>query len=70
MNAILYTTGCPRCKVLREKLDGKGIPYTVNDSVDEMLSLGITEVPVLSVDGELLPFAEAMARIQSLKTEV
>lgn len=46
--------------MLKEKLDSKGIPYTVNNSVDEMLSLGITEVPVLSVDGKLLPFAKAI----------
>lgn len=60
MNVILYSTGCPRCKVLKQKLDGSGIPYTVSDSVDEMLSLGITQVPILSVDGELLSFTKAI----------
>ncbi len=59
MNVILYSTGCPRCEVLKRKLDVKGVPYTVNSSVDEMLSLGITQVPTLSIDGDLLPFVEA-----------
>lgn len=55
----LYSTGCPKCRVLKHKLDGKSIQYTEETSVDTMLSLGITQVPVLSVDGELLPFAQA-----------
>lgn len=59
MNIVLYSTGCPKCKVLKQKLDSKPIQYTENNSVDEMLALGITQAPVLSVDGKLLPFVEA-----------
>ncbi len=70
MNTILYSTGCPKCKILKQKLDSKGISYTVNDSVKEMLSLGIAQAPVLSVDGKLYSFNEALAVVQSLKTEV
>lgn len=59
MNIVLYSTGCPKCKVLKQKLDSKPIQYTENNSVDEMLALGITQAPVLSVDGKLLTFVEA-----------
>lgn len=59
MEIILYSTGCPKCKVLENKLEEKGIAYTENHAVDEMLSLGIVQVPVLSVDGELLDFQTA-----------
>lgn len=37
----------------------KGIKYTENNSVDEMLSLGISQVPVLSVNNKLLDFSTA-----------
>lgn len=57
---MLYSTGCPRCNVLKKKLNEKGIDYTENNSVDEMVSMGIMEVPVLSVDGKLLDFSEAV----------
>ena len=57
---ILYSTGCPRCKVLEKKLESKGIAYEKNNSVDEMLELGISEVPVLNVYGQLLNFSEAI----------
>lgn len=58
---ILYSTGCPKCNVLTRKLDAKGIEYTVNNSVEEMLALDITEVPVLQVDNQLMSFAEAVS---------
>lgn len=59
MSLTLYSTGCPKCKVLKTKLEAKNIPYEENHDVNEMQSLGISSVPVLSVDGKLLPFVEA-----------
>lgn len=59
-NIVLYSNGCPRCKILKSKLDAKDIQYTENSSVDEMLALGITNVPVLSLNGELMEFGEAV----------
>nr|DAX24493.1 MAG TPA: NrdH [Caudoviricetes sp.] len=56
---VFYTTGCPKCGVLKKKLDAKGIKYEENNSVMEMLALGITQVPVLKVENQLLEFAEA-----------
>jgi glutaredoxin len=59
-NIILYSTGCPKCNVLKTKLDSKGINYTVNDSIDEMTSLRIDAVPVLFVGDTRLEFKEAV----------
>lgn len=58
-NIVLYSTGCPRCVVLKKKLDSKGIVYTENNSVDDMVALGISAVPVLSVNTQLMDFSEA-----------
>ena len=63
MNIIFYSTGCPKCKILKQKLDSKSIQYTENNSVEEMLALGIVQVPVLSVDGALMQFPDAVAWI-------
>lgn len=68
MTVTLYSTGCPRCTVLRKKLDAKGIKYAVNDSTRDMLDLGITQVPVLSIDGKLLPFTKAVEWINQYPT--
>lgn len=60
ISIVLYSTGCPKCSILKKKLEEKQIPYDTVTDVKEMLALGINEVPVLSVNGELLPFAEAV----------
>lgn len=59
MKIILYSTGCPKCEVLKKKLKAKNIEYVENNNVEDMESLGIDQVPVLSVDGNLMGFAEA-----------
>ena len=51
---ILYSTGCPRCNVLKKKFHSKGIKYRVYDDIDIMAKLGILSVPVLSVEDKLL----------------
>lgn len=55
----LYTTHCPKCRVLEVKLNKKGIEYQENTDIEYMSSLGIMSVPVLEVDGELLDFTTA-----------
>lgn len=67
---VLYTTGCPRCKILKKKLDEAGIEYTENNNVDEMLSLGISEVPVLKVNGELLNYNSSIEWLSNREGEV
>lgn len=57
---VLYSTGCPRCEVLKKKLTEKNISYTENNSVDEMLTLGIMQVPMLGKDGSLMDFKTAV----------
>lgn len=59
MLVTLYSNGCPRCNVLKKKLDAKGIAYEVNDSIDDMISLGLSQVPVLKVGADLLDFVAA-----------
>ena len=57
---ILYEHGCPRCKVLKMKLDQKEIQYeTVND-VEQMKAKGFSEAPKLEVDGVIMGFKEAV----------
>ena len=64
---ILYSTGCPKCRVLETKLQSKGIYYTKNTSVDEMNKLGFTNVPILKIDGDYLDFGDAVRWINAVK---
>lgn len=65
MNIILYSTHCPKCKVLKSKLVEKSIDFTENNSIDDMIGLGITQAPILSVDGSLLEFKDAVAWVNN-----
>jgi len=66
MNVVLYSTGCPKCKVLKAKLDSKEIKYEIVNDVDEMLRLGMTTVPCLGVNDKVLDFKESVDYINSL----
>ena len=57
---ILYSTNCPKCKVLIQKLNEKNIPYIICDDIDIMLTKGLTSVPAIEKDGSLMGFKEAM----------
>lgn len=59
MKIILYSTHCPKCKVIETKLKQAGLEYTEIDDVDVMLNLGLRMAPVLEVDGKRLQFSEA-----------
>lgn len=53
------------CKVLETKLDKAGIEYSTNTSIEDMKDLGIKSAPVLSVDGKLYAFKEAIEWLRS-----
>lgn len=56
----LYSTDCPRCRVLKKKMDTAGVKYEINSNVDEMLQKGMTSVPMLEVDNVLFDFKGAV----------
>lgn len=68
MEVVLFSTGCPKCKVLERKLEDKGIVYTENNNTDDMKERGFTSVPILSVNGRLLNFYDANKWINEART--
>lgn len=64
----LYTTHCPKCNVLKAKLDDKNLQYEEVTDIDVMTSLGIDEVPVLQIDdGPLMVFSEAVKYVNQME---
>ena len=56
---ILFSTGCPACNVLKNKLIEKGIEFEENTNKEQMLSLNFVRVPILEVNGERMDFPTA-----------
>lgn len=62
----LYSNDCPRCKILKKKLDEKGVNYESCTDVNKMLSLGITTVPMLRVEDKMMGFSEAVKWVSTV----
>lgn len=59
MEVILYTTFCPKCRVIEAKLKQKGIKYKEITDIDIMTEKGFMSVPMLEVDNFVMNFTEA-----------
>ena len=60
----LYSTHCPKCKILTIKLQQKNINFTEIDDIAIMQSLGFKSAPMLSVDGQIMDFNNALAWVK------
>lgn len=63
---ILYSTGCPKCRILETKLNEKDIEYKKNTDIEEMKKLGFVSAPILVVDDKTLNFGDAIRWIKNI----
>lgn len=48
---ILFSTeSCPRCAVLRAKLQKKNIPFEETHNLEEIIALGFRQAPILKIN--------------------
>ena len=66
MKVTLYSTHCPRCIVLEEKLEDAEIEYTLVEDQSVMEEKGFLSAPMLDVDGEVMDFSKAVKWINSI----
>lgn len=67
MKATLYSTHCPCCKALEERLRQAEIEYTVISNTEQILALGITHVPILEIDGRQMNYPAAIRWLNERK---
>ena len=65
----LYTTHCPKCKILTKKLTEKNIKYIEFTDVDKMIEMGFNIMPMLEVDEVVMDFGTANKWINEFKGE-
>lgn len=65
---IVYSSPtCPRCKMLKMELAKKGVEYedyNIEEDPEKAKALGISQIPVLSVNGELFDFKKGIAWVK------
>ena len=60
MNITLYTTHCPKCKVLETKLQQRELEYETVEDENIMVEKGFLSAPMLEIDGEVFDFSGAI----------
>lgn len=64
MNCILYSTGCPKCKILEKKLTLANIEYEVITDEEKIITTckenATNSLPLLEVDGKFYNFSNAV----------
>lgn len=67
----VYTTGCPKCQILKMKLQQKEIDFEEITDISLMEKLGIDIVPILeNEEGHLLPFGDAIKWVNEYTGEI
>ena len=61
----LYTTHCPKCRVLEIKLRQKNIPYTTVTDINKIIATGRKTAPILEVGGIFMEFGEALEWVKN-----
>lgn len=62
---VLYSTNCPRCNVIRSKLDQKHIHYSICTDMKEITNKGFQQAPVLYTGTSFLDFKQAIEWINN-----
>ena len=71
MEVTLYSTGCPKCNVLKKKLEAANINYTEVTDTDKVSqicnSTGLDSIPIIAIeDGHILDFNRAIAWVKQV----
>ena len=61
----LFSTGCPRCLVLEQKLKQQGINFKIEHDIQEIIEKGFMSAPILKVNNRYLEFGEAVKWINN-----
>lgn len=63
----LYTTDCPKCKILESKLKAKNIEYTKVTDIEVMQKKGFKQAPMLEIGNMVLSFQSAVNYLNGVK---
>ena len=66
MLITLYSTNCPKCKMLEAKLKSKNLEYNEVTDMDTLLDKGFMSMPMLEVDGDIMNYKQAIDWVNEL----
>ena len=60
MITVYSKPGCPKCRVLKMKLEQKGLEYDECQDMAKMQEMGFKSLPVLDFNGDVMTFENAV----------
>jgi len=67
----LFSTNCPKCNVLKTKLDQKKIEYSIETNIDRMRELGFSSAPILRIETQVpnedVPYTQDLEFVNAIK---
>ena len=66
MEIKFYSTHCPKCNILKSKLNAKNLQYEEINDIEIMSEKGFRESPKLEVDGVVMNYLDAVNFINKL----
>jgi hypothetical protein len=57
---VLYTTDCPKCRILERKMKDKGLTFKFEHNMNPIVERGFIFAPVLQVGDKFMEFGEAV----------
>lgn len=70
MITVYSLPSCGQCKVLKMKLESKGISFEEIQDIEVLEEKGIMAVPVLDIDGEQYTGVAAMKLVNEMEAKV
>ena len=67
MEVTLYTIGCPKCEILKEKLERKKINFNIVSDIETLTEKNYVLLPVLEVDGSVMNYYDAVRWVNEQK---
>lgn len=66
-NYVLYTTHCPKCNVLYNKLKNKNVPFQESEDIDKLIDMGYMNAPMLFDGEKYYSFEEAVKLVNNME---
>lgn len=66
----LFSTNCPKCRVLEQKLNQKNIAFDISDNIQEVIDQGFMSAPVLKIGDDYMDFTTAITWLKEQDSEI
>ena len=66
----LFSTNCPKCRVLEQKLNQKNIAFDISDNIQEVIDQGFMSAPVLKIGDDYMDFTTAITWLKEQDGEI